>query len=109
MAGAELVTSDLFLKLKDQYYNRKILFTIGINENQKICGGRVTGLAVKNGKNVKVLSYLNDIVSEEAIETEILPYCLIVETACILFAGGPNGREPYNDLYQLYLLEKEEK
>jgi hypothetical protein len=107
MARVELVPSDLFLKLKDQYYNRKILFTIGIDENQKICGGRVVGLAVKNRKNVKVLSYLNDIVSKEDIENEIPPYCIIVETSCILFAGDPNGREQYNYLYQLYLLEKE--
>ena len=91
MARVELVPSDLFLKLKDQYYNRKILFTIGIDENQKICGGRVIGVAVKNRKNVKVLSYLNDIVSEEDIENGIQPYCIIVETSCILFAGDPNG------------------
>lgn len=107
MSGVELVTSDLFLKLKDQYYNRKILFTIGSDENQKICGGRVIGLAVKNRNNVKVLSYLTDIVSEKDIENEIPPYCLIVETSSILFAGDPNGREQYDYLYQLYLLEKE--
>lgn len=108
MSKVELVTTDLFLKLTDQY-NRKILFTIGIGENQKICGGRVIGQVVNNRKNVKVLSYLNDIVLEEEIENEMIPYCIIVETSNILFAGNPNENERYNYLYQLYLLEKEEK
>ncbi len=107
MAKVELVTTELFLKLRDQYYNRKILFSIDIDGNQKICGGRVVGLAVKNRKNVKVLSYLNDIPTDEKVENEIPPYCIIVDTIDILVAGEPNGRDQYDYLYQLYLLEKE--
>lgn len=106
MAKKELVTTEAFLKLRDQYYNRKILFTIGIEENQKICGGRVIGLAINNRSNVKVLSYLNDIPSEEEIVENIPPYCHIVEVDNILITSSDNGRETYNYLLQLYQHEK---